>query len=544
MKQLIFTVCVMLLSAASARGEGQLRINEILQSNVDITYEWPEFPDSWVELYNSSDSPVDLTTYRLGEGDFASAWPAGDLVLAPGEFRVVFCDKNAEGRHTDFRLDSGKGELYLYDPEGNVIDRLVYPKQPAPNIAYALTAAGWSHVVAATPARANTEPAAETMLPEPVFSLPSAVYAAGDDPVVLTVSAPQGVEIPSDAVLCVTTDGRRPEAADMVPRRTWTAVIGESTVVRARFISRKALSPLSTTRSYIFTPEPTELDVISIVSNADYFFHEYLGIFGQLCENRSNPRRPIHIEYFRGPDHEPLFAQVGEARVQGGSSRSMPQKSLAVYSHKRFGTKGFNAALWPDKPEVTRVESFLLRNGGNSWAYQRFNDQLLQTLLGRARPMEWQAYTPALYFINGRYMGITDVRERSNDEIITSNRPGIGDFDMVENYAELKSGTMERHEQLQAYLNSDTVSLEGISQRVDVDNFLNLFATEIFAQNHDFPQNNVVSWRPATADARWRGWSRILTTAAGGPGATASITTIWTTWSGWCATFRRPTAIT
>jgi len=493
-----------ILACGPVFAQGGLHFTEILQSNITVKYEWPEFPDSWIELHNASDQPVDMTAWRVGESDFASAWPAGISILNPGEYALLYCDKVADGQHADFRLNSGKGQLYLFNPQGEIADQLSYPKQPVPNTAYALTDTGWSYVVKPTAGRANTEPAASEVMPEPVFSRNSEVFTHGCEPFTVTISAPEGIGLPNDAILAVTTDGRRPMAENMVPNRSWTGVISESTVVRARFISQKALSPLTTTRSFIFTPEPTDLDVICLVSDPDYFFQEYLGILERLSTNSSNPRRPVHIEYFQGPDHKLIISQVGETRVHGGSNRTMPQKSLAVYSHKRFGKKGFSARLWDDKPQMEQVESFLLRNGGNSWPYQRFNDQLLQTLLGRAKTVEWQAYTPALYYINGRYMGIADVRERSNEHFINANLPEIAEFDMIENYSELKTGTMDHHIELTDYLNSDSVTFEGICRRVDIDNFLNLYATELFCQNHDFPQNNIVSWRPEQPDAKWR----------------------------------------
>ena len=46
-----------------------LVINELMQSNIDcVMDDRNEFPDSWVELYNSSDAPVQLKDYRLGIG--------------------------------------------------------------------------------------------------------------------------------------------------------------------------------------------------------------------------------------------------------------------------------------------------------------------------------------------------------------------------------------------------------------------------------------------------------------------------------------------
>lgn len=51
----------LLWMAGCMNAEAQLRINELMQSNIDCLMDnMREFPDSWVELYNSSDAAVKL----------------------------------------------------------------------------------------------------------------------------------------------------------------------------------------------------------------------------------------------------------------------------------------------------------------------------------------------------------------------------------------------------------------------------------------------------------------------------------------------------
>ena len=54
----------------------QLVINELMQSNIDcLMDDLKEFPDSWVELYNPSDSPYPLDGYQMGLlPDASTAW--------------------------------------------------------------------------------------------------------------------------------------------------------------------------------------------------------------------------------------------------------------------------------------------------------------------------------------------------------------------------------------------------------------------------------------------------------------------------------------
>lgn len=84
----------------------------------------------WAELYNAGDAPWDLTGWYLSDDpDKPAKWEIPALVLAPGEYKVVFCsgkDRRGSELHTGFALAKSGGGLYLFDPEGAPAGELVY----------------------------------------------------------------------------------------------------------------------------------------------------------------------------------------------------------------------------------------------------------------------------------------------------------------------------------------------------------------------------------------------------------------------------------
>ena len=74
----IFTAA-MLLAMTTITANAQLIINELMQSNVVCTMDdIKEFPDSWVELYNPTNAPINLQDYWLGtKADGSKASPGG-----------------------------------------------------------------------------------------------------------------------------------------------------------------------------------------------------------------------------------------------------------------------------------------------------------------------------------------------------------------------------------------------------------------------------------------------------------------------------------
>lgn len=501
------------VSSFSAHAQSPV-INEVMQSNIDCLFVDHEFPDSWLELYNPTSSDINIGGWAVGTSDkIKKAWKIpSSTVIKAGGYLLIYCDKTGDnGLHASFRIDSGKGSIYLFDAQGNVVEQLDLKKQIEPNVAYGRTSDGgdkWSYFVSPSPeASNNSAVAADDLLPEPEFSVPGMVTVAGSGAVKLTVSIP--ADAPADAFLCVTTDGREPVEKDKVSGNSVDLNFSSTRVVRAKLISPTALQRRSTTHSYIFHPVSTDLDVVSIVTDNSYFYDSKEGIF--IGEDGKNPnwekdwRRPINIEYFQGSDHELAFNQLSETRVQGGWSRKNAQKSLAVYSNKRFGIKRFYANIWEDKPNVTEPQSFILRNGGNCFEDARINDQLGHKIIGTNSPfLDWQAYTPAVYYINGKYMGITDVRERSNEDYVAANYDGLEDIDMLENHWEVKAGDEKAYNELLDYVNSGSATLDGLRERIDVDNFLDMMVIKAFGHDTDFPDNNIVAWRPTADGGKWR----------------------------------------
>ena len=113
----LFTLILLAFLALPARG--QVILNEVMAENVTTLANEDEFPD-WVELYNTSETAVDLSTWTLTDTLSNPAkyqFPAG-TVIGPGEYLLVFCDESTDlpGLHAGFALD-GKGEaIAIYSP--------------------------------------------------------------------------------------------------------------------------------------------------------------------------------------------------------------------------------------------------------------------------------------------------------------------------------------------------------------------------------------------------------------------------------------------
>ena len=529
MKFLSLLAATLFCGSASAQ---TLKINEIMQSNVEtIMDDIKEFPDSWVELYNPTDAAINLKDYQIcNKNKVKKAWQLPDKTIPAGGYVLIYCDK--EGKednrlHADFRLESGKGcTLYLFKDKGKEpVDSLPadMKKMPAPDIAYGRQTDGadkWGYQLTPTPGKANCGKTTKNILGAPVFSEKGRV---GTTALNLELSLPEGA--PDGAYITYTTNGSEPTATGT--KYTKAINISKTTVVRAKVFCDGWLSPVSTAQSYIFHPRTMTTPIFSVQTNDRYLNDKTIGLFPNNNSKEDKKthdwRRPVNIEFFPTEGEESIFNQLSETRIQGGQSRGNALKSMVFYANKRFDPdhKQFQYEFFPDqKPGVKKFKAFSLRDGGNDFGDLYFRDAIIQRTMASHTDLDWQACRTAVLYLNGEYMGMLNIRERSNADNIYSNYNGLEDIDMVEIsheqvngvdqfIEELEEGNLDFYNQFKAFYSEKGHSKAEYEEWIDVDEYLTVAAMNLFYGNNDWPGNNTVFWRPnddteSGLPKRWR----------------------------------------
>lgn len=479
-----------------------LIINEIMQSNIDcIMDDLNDFPDSWVEILNIGEEPVNLSEYSLGDSSKPKkAYNLPEMVLQPAEHLIIYCDKVGDGLHTSFRLESAKGgEVYLFHGQ-DIEDYLTdLKKQPAPNVAYGRIVDGsddWGYMAVATPGQSNCGSLVKTLLPDPVFSHHGRVTTT---PFVLSVSKPD--DAPEDAQIFYTLDGSEPtEESDL-----WTddLEIDGSTVVRAVLRCEGYITPRSLTQSYIFEDSTiSSLPVVSLVMDNDHIFGDSLGLYPNYLNEW---RRPLNVEFFMNADEDAVINQLGETKIKGGASRKLDLKSMVLYANKRFGEKRFSYEFFKETPGITEFKSIELRNAGNDYNQTYMRDVIIQQSFGMNTDIDWQPHQTMKVFINGEYKGILNLRPRSNEDHIYAYYDGLEDIDIIENWKTADAGSLDNFNEFKDFYSSqETHSFEEYEEWMDVYEFADYFLMNIFYDNRDFPTNNCVMWRPLEENGKWR----------------------------------------
>lgn len=130
MKLIKFLVMVGMLHTANA----QVVINEFMASNTTYIKDNAGEYDDWIELYNKSNVPVDISSWYLSDsiGDLKKwKFKKGTVIPAYGYFTFWADEDSAQGSniHTNFKLSSLGEMIVIVDSLKNIVDSVTYGVQ-------------------------------------------------------------------------------------------------------------------------------------------------------------------------------------------------------------------------------------------------------------------------------------------------------------------------------------------------------------------------------------------------------------------------------
>lgn len=105
---------------------GAVVINEVLPAPKTSDYDQSggvDSKDEWIELHNTESRPIDLTGWTLGDNSKPQRYEFdANTIIEPNGFLTI------TNRQSKIALNNDGDEVYLYDPSGLLVDKLVYDK--------------------------------------------------------------------------------------------------------------------------------------------------------------------------------------------------------------------------------------------------------------------------------------------------------------------------------------------------------------------------------------------------------------------------------
>lgn len=341
----------------------------------------------------------------------------------------------------------------------------------------------------------------------PKVDLPAAGFYASLD---IPVPAPQN----EGGVVRCTFDGTEP-TSDSEPL-TEPLAVEKSMVIRCtEFVADTAAA--KSTETYLIG-ESVSMPVVA-VTVPDWYYNEIL---------KAEPCKPdpckeakfwldtavhAHVEYFAegSASTAKAFEIDAEASIMGGYSRNQIKKSVSINMKKKIQKGHFRYPLFETRPNQKKFKGFILRNNGNRFVSDYFEDPMATSLL-EGTNVDYQRSRQVVVFYNGKYYGIHDMREKLNEHFVETNY-GIDaekvDFVKHTNMTvDASGGTAEDYLDLLNFIFASDLTSENneayqvIKNRLSIASFTEYLSAEIYFHNGDWPNNNVRAWRSGTQ--KWK----------------------------------------
>ncbi len=493
-------------------------IAEALASNTQIAlHEGDVDYADYVELFNSGDEVIDLEGYGLSDNiNRPRKWqfPGGASIL-PGQRKIIYLDKEDRFDNTDyhanFKISQHGGETLTFcDPTGKILDKLHLPAIRS-NYSYGRSEGrgGFFYFKEPSPRAENGE-GFNGFAPNPEFSLRGGRY---DHPQNISIKVPEEMEVR------YTLNGDIPTKES--PLYEGSPIVAVyPTVLRAKAFSHDPLIEESATitQSYIIGMAHS-LPVVSLVADNKELFDPYSGLLATQILNKDTMTlseipedatvpfnknvvyrlygktwRPGFVEVY-DQDNTQMVSQNITLALQGQYSLDLPQKSFKVKARASLGNRYIDYPLFDDLP-FTQYKGFALRMGGNDGSWTRLADGFQSRLIDMLDTSVLnQAWNPVAVYLNGEYWGHYNMRERI-DRFFVAQHEGIPLEDshkmtiLEASGNKVKYGSNKEYKSLIEKVKTlspgtKPEDLQYILDHIDVDNYFDYMAVEMFFGNSD-----------------------------------------------------------
>lgn len=501
---------------------GSLIINELMAANVDVYRDKSTNYGSWVELYNTtsniisldglyvSDDATNLKKHKLIEG--YGYIPANGFAVIDFDHHEVWT-KNSY-RQIDDKLSCDGGTIIISDGT-TIFSQVDYPAAIS-RVSYARTIDGgdtWGTTGKPSPGKSNSIGGgfATMQLEAPVVDNDSKLFKSTFE---------INVNIPEGCTLRYTTDGTAPTLTNGNTSSTGKFNISNSISYRFRLFKDDMLPSTVVTRTYIKDEGKYCFPIISIVADKKEIFEGENAIFaysangkpgnGKTSNFNANMDwdRPVNFEYIT-EDGKCVINQECDYSACGGWSRGWEPHSFKLKASKTYEMKNsFDYQFFSEKPFL-KHKTLQIRNGGNDNGC-RIKDAAIQGIIASSGLyIDHQAWQPVHVFYNGSHYAVLNMREPNNKHYGYANY-GI-DTDLMDQFEiNPDSGYVQKEGTEEAFLRlynlsakaSDDAAYSEICKLVDIDEYINYMATELYLGSTDWPQNNVKGFR-STEDGKF-----------------------------------------
>ena len=482
-------------------GDSQLLyINEVMAED-DLS----PFKSDWLELYNDSSKPIQLSGYSLStKAKVAAQWIFPSLTIGAKDYALVFLDQKncappkCDGFHANFKLSPRGEEIFLRAPDHTIVDRF------STGVLTAGISAGLNddkqRVLYDTPSpgKVNSKTHFAAYAKAPKVSHKSGFY---EKDVTVTVAT-------GEQEVYYTTDGRLPTRKST--KYSAPIAISKTTHLRVKAF-RKGLLPSPEAQAFFFIGAPHVFPVMSLAVDPVRMFDKSIGMY-QLGPYSGAEYPHFGANFWSRTRELPtsfvllneqgnlLYESFGGLKIFGGYSRAEVKKGFRLIARSKYGASDF---LYPFIPNRSRERygSIVIRASGQDMRRTSIMDVLV-TRMTADLDLDQQSHQPIILYINGSYWGIYNFREKVNQRYLAHKYNYPEQSITILEHSDISRDFQHLLDELRSRSPDSAQDYLWIQTVVDTDSVRDWMLTQLFTANQDI--GNIRIWKSSVEGSRWK----------------------------------------
>ena len=500
------------IDSARMTGSKAIVITEVAAVNTTAPQSsYGEYFD-YIELYNSSDKTVNLKNYKLSDSRKSESFHTlPDRNLAPGEYIAVFCGDSD-------RVSPTTGNIFVkigLDRKGETVYLLDKDNVAADTLEYSRLSSGYSagrdikktdevvYFDKLTPGKENPKTTLSSALPDPGFSQDSTYLKKGSE---ISICVTKGE-------IHYTLDGSEPTKKSPVYKKP--IAVNRNTVIRAKAFSDGFVPSDTVTATYLVGKKHS-LPVVFLTTDSKNLYDYNTGIWadgpgksGEFPYVGANYwkdwERPVNFEFMTEDGVSQVSFDAG-IKVFGQFSRALAQKSVSIHLRDKYGPDEICYPFFEDS-DVNVFSSLVLRNSGQDFSKSHIRDAFCASVIKNSVDVDFMDYRPVVAYVNGKYHGIYDLREKIDEDYLANHR-GVDpeNVDIIKGDDYVQKGSVDGYRALKSYIKThdmtDAECYRYVCSQIDIDELIGYWMCESFFSNTD--TGNIRYYREKNGNGKWR----------------------------------------
>jgi len=546
-----FITIIFIFLVVQATYSQDVIVNEIMSSNKTFIKDCDGDYSDWIELHNMKSYDINLVGFKLSDdANDKNKWTFPNVIIPANGYLLVFAsnkDKIHNNEpHTNFKIKQSGEDVVLSDNNGTVLSMINAISIPS-DYSYARTADNNSVMQITN----IPTPNAQNIISESISCSHNSGFFKQSIKLKLESSNTNSEirytlngSVPNDSSelyispIVINNNSATAYSISGIPSTPTTGPsrwqyfmwkepksVYKCNVVRfASFENGKKKSEIYS-KSYFIDPKMQSrytFPILSLITDSLNLFDYDTGIYipglrydtssitwwpdGNYRYRGPKWERDIHLTYFKN-DGKIAFETYAGARMRGYGSTSYAQKSFNIYFRSEYGQSKIEYPIFKNG-KAKKFKRIILRNSGSDNIYSLFRDAMLQDIMS-VMNLEKQDYQPSILFINGEYWGIYNIREKYDEHYFKYKYGKDKDsVNILGICGGIEEGNNADYMKVLNFIEHTDISLDAnynhVTDKIDIDNFIDFLITEIYFANFDWPCNNFKIWKDNEPNSKWR----------------------------------------